>query len=113
MDWNVTQKAGSPTTEIARDSRLVAAAHQFEASMMSELMRPLMENSLFADDDPSALGGQGSGGSNALLGFASEAFAGSLSEHAGFGIARQIISHLRADPDGEASQANQFLDKER
>jgi peptidoglycan hydrolase FlgJ len=112
MDWNVTLKAPVAAPETARDSRLVAAAHQFEASMMSELMKPLMENSLFDDEDPSALVGQGSGGGNALVGFASESFAGSLSQHGGLGIARQIISHLRSASGEVASQAIQILDKE-
>jgi flagellar protein FlgJ len=104
MDWNVTQKSADSTVQNVRVSRLVSAAHQFEASMMSELMKPLMENSLFEDDDSSALVGQGAGGSNALKGFASEAFARSLSEHGGLGIARQIIARLSSEPDGSASK---------
>ncbi len=112
MDWDITQKSPTPVVESARDTRMVKAAHQFEASMMNELMKPLMENSLFEEDDSSELIGQRSGGSNALMSFASEAFAGSLSEHGGLGIARQIISHLRAEPVGQGSQAKQILDKE-
>src|SRR5664279_4023101 len=112
MDWNVTPKSPAPVVESARDSRMVRAAHQFEASMMNELMKPSMENSMFEEDDPSALVGQGSGGSNALMGFASESLAGSLSEHGGLGIARQIISHLRAESGSNASKARQIVDKE-
>ena len=80
--------------------------------MMSELMKPLMENSLFDEDDPSSLVDSGSGGCNALMSFASESLAGSLSEHGGLGIARQIISHLRAEPGGDAAQGKQKVDKE-
>ena len=112
MDWNVTEKSPTPVVESARDTRLVKAAHQFEASMMNELMKPLMENSLFEEDDSSALVGKGSGGSNALMGFAAEALACSLSEHGGLGIARQIISHLRAEPGGQGPPPKQILDKE-
>jgi len=112
VDWNVTQKTPITAGEGARDARLVAAAHQFEASMMSELMKPLMQNSLFDEDDPSALVDPGSGGSNALMSFASESLAGSLSEHGGLGIARQIISHLRAEPGSDAVLGMQKVDKE-
>lgn len=104
MDWNVTKVSAGPVVESVRDTRLVAAAHQFEASMMNELMKPLMENSLFDEEDPSALLRQGGGGSNALTGFASEAFARSLSEHGGLGIARQIIASLKSKPDSPASK---------
>jgi peptidoglycan hydrolase FlgJ len=104
MDWNVTKVSAGPVVESVRDSRLVAAAHQFEASMMNELMKPLMENSLFDDKDGSSTLGGGTGGSNALTGFASEAFARSLSEHGGLGIARQIINSLKSKPDGPASE---------
>jgi Rod binding domain-containing protein len=106
MDWNVTKNFPAPAIESVRDSRLASAAHQFEASMMNELMKPLMENSLFDDTDPSALGGQGAGGSNALTCFACESFARSLSEHGGLGIARQIIARLRTEPNGSPSRSN-------
>jgi len=112
MDWNVAQKPASPVVESLRDSRLVSAAHQFEASMMNELMKPLMENSLFGDEDASALVGPGSGGSNALMGFASEAFARSLSDHGGLGIASQIIARLGNKPENRTSEVQQILDKE-
>ena len=111
MDWNVTHNISTGVAEGARDARLDAAAHQFEASMMSELMKPLMENSLFDEDDPSAMVDSGSGGSNALMNFASESLAGSLSEHGGLGIARQIISHLRAEPGGDAARGSKKLIK--
>jgi flagellar protein FlgJ len=104
MDWNITQKSAVPVVESTRNSRLVSAAHQFEASMMNELMKPLMENSLFEAEDANSLAGHESGGSNALMGFASEAFARSLSDHGGLGIARQIIDRLRDRPDGPGFQ---------
>jgi len=112
MDWNVTSKSAAPVVESPRNSRLISAAHQFEASMLNELMKPMIENSLFDEDQPSALTGQGSGGSNALMGFASEAFARSLSDHGGIGIARQIIDRLRDKPDGPGLQRKRILDKE-
>jgi Rod binding domain-containing protein len=70
--------------------RLVRAAHEFEAQMMKELMKPMTRGSALTgeEDDPDA----GSGG--ALGEFASEALGRALSEQGGFGIARSIIKDL-------------------
>ena len=70
--------------------RLVRAAHEFEAQMMQELLKPLTSsNGLDGEDSETA---SGSGG--ALGAFASEAFARGLSEHGGFGIASSIVRQL-------------------
>lgn len=64
--------------------RLVNAAHEFEAQMMKELVRPMTR---FDNED-----GLGSGG--ALTDFAGDALAQSLSRAGGFGIAEAIVAHL-------------------
>ena len=70
--------------------RLVHAAHEFEAQMMQELLKPMTRtNGLDGEDDDSATG---SGG--ALGQFASEALGRALSERGGFGIANSIIGQL-------------------
>jgi len=70
--------------------RLVHAAHEFEAQMMQELLKPMTRtNGLDGEDDDSATG---SGG--ALGQFASEALGRALSEQGGFGIATSIIGQL-------------------
>ena len=70
--------------------RLVRAAHEFEAQMMQELMKPMTHaSSLTGEDDDSD---SGSGG--ALGEFASEALGKALSEHGGFGIASGIVKEL-------------------
>ena len=92
MEWSIAAKLAGPVAVTAQHSRLASAAHQFEASMLSELMKPLQEDSLFADKAESATAESG----NALTGFASEALGRSLSEHGGLGIARQIIARLEA-----------------
>jgi Rod binding domain-containing protein len=72
--------------------RLVRAAHEFEAQMMKELMKPLNQGNALtgtgddADDD--------SGSSGALGEFASEALGRALSEQGGFGIASSIVKQL-------------------
>jgi Rod binding domain-containing protein len=70
--------------------RLVSAAHEFEAQMMKELLKPMMStNGLDGEEDESA---SGSGG--ALGEFATEALGRGLSEAGGFGIANSIVRQL-------------------
>lgn len=70
--------------------RLVSAAHEFEAQMMKEMLKPMTRSSALTgeEDDPDS-------GSNGALGeFASEALGRALSEQGGFGIARSIVKDL-------------------
>jgi Rod binding domain-containing protein len=83
-------RAGGAADQAAPQPRLVRAAHEFEAQMMNELMKPLTHgSSLTGEDDDSD---SGSGG--ALGEFATEAMGKALSEHGGFGIASSIIKDL-------------------
>ena len=70
--------------------RLVQAAHQFEASLMQELMSPLLPGHASLDGDGE------DGSDSALSAFAGEAFAKALSDRGGFGIATRIIHQLSA-----------------
>jgi Rod binding domain-containing protein len=83
--------AGTESSSVPQP-RLVKAAHEFEAQMMQELMKPMTQKSSLTGDDEGADSDSGSGG--ALGEFASEALGRSLSEHGGFGIANQIIKEL-------------------
>jgi len=75
---------------VAGEVRLVRAAHEFEAQMMKELLRPLTQsNKLLGDEDADDTGGAGTLGE-----FAAESLAGSLSAHGGLGIANRLISEL-------------------
>lgn len=86
----IQQGAGS-SAAAAREAKMVTAAHQFEASLMQELLRPLQQDSLFGEDG--AAGGDGGQG-GALMDFASEALGRAISEHGGLGIARKVLQHL-------------------
>jgi Rod binding domain-containing protein len=90
--------SGRMTTGINRtvpEPRLVRAAHEFEAQMMKELLRPMTASSgLFGDDDSDA------GGNGALGEFASESLAGALSTQGGFGIANRIVRDLSPSGNG-------------
>lgn len=83
----------------ANDPKLKSAAHEFEASLMQELLKPLQEDPLFADDKSDGIGGAGygndsEGSSGALMSFGSEALAKAISERGGFGIATKILDHF-------------------
>jgi len=63
------------------EPRLVRAAHEFEAQMMKELIRPMTKRD---DEDDTGSGG-------ALAEFAGEAFGKALSQAGGFGISAKIM----------------------
>ena len=91
---SVTSHASSAVTP---QPRLVKAAHEFEAQMMQELLKPMTGgNGLDGEDSDTS---SGSGG--ALGAFATEAFGRGLSEHGGFGIANGIVRQLT--PKGNTS----------
>jgi len=82
--------AGVPAQTSAASApspKLVNAAHEFEASMMKELMAPLASGG-------DSLGGDSEGSESALTSFAGEAMAKAISEHGGFGIATKILHQL-------------------
>ena len=82
-------RVGAAEYEIQRDSvagaRLANAAHEFEAQMMKELIRPMLQR-----DD----GEDGTGSGGALKEFAGEALGQSLSRAGIFGIADRIAATL-------------------
>ncbi len=80
--------AAGGTGHATPQPRLVRAAHEFEAQMMKELMKPMTaEDALTGQDNDSGSGG-------ALGDFASEALGRALSERGGFGIAHRIVQEL-------------------
>jgi flagellar protein FlgJ len=79
--------AGSTPTPAPR---LVTAAHEFEAQMMKELLKPMTgKEALFGDDD-----GEDANANGPLGEFASEALGQALSRQGGFGIADRIVRDL-------------------
>ncbi len=83
-----TASASGANSQPAVQPRLVKAAHEFEAQMMKELMKPMTGTALLGDDDDDS----GSGG--ALGEFASESLGKALSAKGGFGIADRIVNDL-------------------
>ena len=84
----ITAAAQGSGSMITPQPRLVKAAHEFEAQMMKELMKPMTS-------DASLTGEADDSGSGSALGeFASEALGRALSEQGGFGIAKSIVQDL-------------------
>jgi Rod binding domain-containing protein len=89
---SVVATATGAETTTQPQPRLVRAAHEFEAQMMQELMKPLARgSSLTGEDDDSS---NDAGSSGALGEFATEALGRALSEHGGFGIANSVLKDL-------------------
>ena len=84
--------------------KLESAAHEFEASLMQEFLKPLQHDSLFADEESKG-DDDTSGSAGTLMSYGAEAMAKSISEHGGFGIARKILDHFKAT--GGSSQAGE------
>jgi Rod binding domain-containing protein len=94
--------------EQGRNPRIDRSAHEFEASLMAELLKPLQEGDGLTEED-TAEGGAGSGG--ALAGFASESLARAISERGGFGIADRILHQLDRGHDGMKDQNDNPVQK--
>lgn len=91
---NTALQTAAPSAT-APSPRLVAAAHEFEAQMMKELLKPLSSSGLKADDgDSSEDGDDDTGAGGAMAAYATEAFGNALSSRGGFGVATGIIASL-------------------
>ena len=87
-----TNPAAAEAKTAIPQPRLVNAAHEFEAQMMKELLKPLAGKDALTGEDE---GSEADTGSNGALGeFATEALGQALSRHGGFGLANQIVHEL-------------------
>ena len=97
--------------------KLVKAAHEFEAQLMKELMKPLTSGGAPGDDeDDGDDQGSGLGSAGALGEYASESLAQALSLQGGFGIADKIIkqlSHRDLSHEGNETEAARAAGNER
>jgi len=92
-------------TPRVNNPKLASAAHEFEASLMKEFLKPLEHDSLFNEDKGSSSDDE-EGSVGALMSFGSQAMATAISERGGFGIAKMILNHFRADaPPADSGNA--------
>src|SRR5262245_52936686 len=82
--FRVTEVERGSSVETTSNLRLVSAAHEFEAQIMKELIKPVTR---FHEQDASESGG-------ALTEFAGEALGQAFSRAGGFGIAQALIDRL-------------------
>lgn len=72
--------------------RLVHDAHEFEAQMLKEMLKPMTGKDSLTGEE--AQTGDDSGSNGALGEFASEALGRALSQGGGFGLANRIVHDL-------------------
>jgi len=88
---------------VADNPKLKSAAHEFEASLMKEFLKPLEHDSLFTEDKSGDSDAE-QGSAGALISFGSQAMAKAISERGGFGIATKILDHFRTHPGASSSR---------
>ena len=92
----LTLQSTSGTSAQTKNPRLERSAHEFEASLMTELLKPLQESDGLTGEDSDS----GAGNEGALSGFASESLARAISDRGGFGIADRILHQFESTRDG-------------
>jgi flagellar protein FlgJ len=92
----LASQSASGTPVQARNPKLERSAHEFEASLMAELLKPLQGGDGLTGEDSD----NGAGSEGVLSGFASESLARAISERGGFGIADRILHQLESAGPG-------------
>jgi peptidoglycan hydrolase FlgJ len=94
IDLNRMMTAVGGTADTVTPSpRLEKASHQFEASLMQQLLKPMQEQSgMFKDDGNDD--DDSSDSESSLREYGSEVMAQALSERGGFGISKMVLSKL-------------------
>ena len=89
------------------DPRLAPAAHEFEASLMQELLKPMERDPLFSSGDGGGLMSSDAGaGTWSSLG--AQSLAKAISDAGGLGIATKMIAEVEAE--AKATQAGHGQD---
>jgi Rod binding domain-containing protein len=97
----LSSQSTSATAAQGKNPKLERSAHEFEASLMAELLKPLQGGDGLTGEDSDS--GAGSGG--ALAGFASQSLARAISERGGFGIADRILHQLESAGAGAQKES--------
>ena|SRR5271165_6054039 len=91
MNISLETGAADPSLSVTghrQNPRLADAAHEFEASMLAELLKPMQQSGEIASRESDG------GSEGALMSYSTQALGKALSEHGGIGIARQVLAHL-------------------
>ncbi len=74
----------------AKDIKLEKAAHEFEASLMQELLKPMKQKDpLFSSGDEGD-----SDSSSVMADYGTQVLAQALSQNGGLGIAKEVVAEL-------------------
>jgi peptidoglycan hydrolase FlgJ len=92
----LTLQSTSGAAAQTKNPKLERSAHEFEASLMAELLKPLQESDGLTGEDSES----GAGSEGALSGFASESLARAISDRGGFGIADRILHQFESTGNG-------------
>lgn len=92
----LTLQSTSGAAAQTKNPKLERSAHEFEASLMAELLKPLQESDGLTGEESD----RGAGSEGALSGFASESLARAISDRGGFGIADRILHQFESTRDG-------------
>ena len=92
---SLTLQSTSEAAVQTKNPKLERSAHEFEASLMTELLKPLQESDGLTGEDSDS----GAGSEGALSGFASESLARAISDRGGFGIADRILHQFESTRD--------------
>ncbi len=76
-------------------AKLAAGAHEFEAMMLQEMLKPLKFGQAEGGDE------EATGASGTVQGFATDAIAKGIASKGGLGIAAQIIRQVSAEHDAK------------
>lgn len=81
------------------NTKLEKAAHEFEASLMQELLKPMKaKDPLFSDGSNSTDGTDSSGDSaSVMVDYSTQVMSEAISQKGGLGIARQVIAQVERD----------------
>ena len=83
----------------ARLAKLTDGAHQFEAMMLTEMLKGLNFSGAPDEDGQESTGGA----SSTITGYGTEALAKAISQGGGFGLAKQIIRQVTAEDNARGA----------
>jgi len=94
VDLNrMTMSVGEMADPVTPSPRLQKASHQFEASMLQELLKPMQQQSgMFKDDGDDD--DDSSDSESSLREYGTEVMAQALSERGGLGISKMVLTKL-------------------
>jgi Rod binding domain-containing protein len=89
----IVPATGLNSDPVTPSPRLVKAAHEFEASMMQQLLKPMMEDhsGLYSESDDQD---DDADSDSSLMEYGTEVMANALSERGGLGLSKMILTKL-------------------